>query len=147
MDGALLTGPVIGTAGRLAVNGHHFTRQQFGDGLGPGNEAVLQLRRVQTSEDIAEGVVGRDAVGQFQEALKPGQLALAEELDVNPGIGAADGGANGDGQDVHQFMMPGALHPWVIQVSEMIENGCLGRLCHVLLPPKRSADQGTLAHF
>ena len=61
---------------------------------------------VQASKDIAEGVVGRDAVGQFQEGLKPGQLAPAEELDVDPGIGAADG----DGQDVHQFVASGAFY-------------------------------------
>ena len=54
--------------------------------------------------------MGRDAVRQFQERLKLGQFTLAEQLDVNSGIGAADGGANGDGQDVHQFMMSGAFY-------------------------------------
>ena len=48
--------------------------------------------------------MGWDATRQFQEGLKPGQLALAEEFDMDPGIGAADRGANGDDNDVHQMM-------------------------------------------
>ena len=43
VNGSFLPGPVIGTSGRLPINGHHFTRQQFSDGLGSGDEAVLQL--------------------------------------------------------------------------------------------------------
>ena len=147
VDGPLLPRTVIGPSGRLAVNSHHLARQQLGDGLGPGYEAILQLHWVQPGEDGAEGVVRGDAVGQFQEGLKPLALALAEEFDVNPGISPTDGGANGDGQDVHQVVMPGALHSWVVQVSEMIENGCLGWLCHVLLTPLGSTDRGHVSRF
>ena len=77
-----------------------------------------------------------NTVGQFQESLKPGQLALAEEFYVDPGIGAADGGADGNGNDVHQLMAcVGTFHPWVVQVSEMIENSCFGWFCHNSPPP------------
>ena len=145
--GPLVPRRIIGPSGRLAVNGHHLTRQQLGDGLGPGYEAILQLHWVQAGEHIAKGVVGWDTVGQFQEGLKPGQLALAEEFYVDPGIGAADGGTNGNGNDVHQLMASGAFHPWVVQVSEMIENSCFGWFCHAPLPPYGSTDHGTLAHF
>src|SRR5205823_2950214 len=44
----------------------------------------------------AEGVVGGDAVGQGQEAAKPVVLGVAELLDVGPGLGAADDGAQGE---------------------------------------------------
>ena len=128
----LLSRPVIGTSGRLPINGHHLARQQLGNGLCPGHETVLQLRWVETGEDIAEGVVGWNTVGQFQEALKPGQLAFAEQFDMDPGICAADGGADGDGQDVHQFVLSGAFYSGIVQLSEMIENGYLGCLCHAL---------------
>ena len=102
---------------------------------------------VQPSEDIPEGIMGRDAARQFQEGLKPGQLAPAEELDVDPRIGASDGGANRNSNDVHQFMASGAFYPWVVKVSEMIENSCLGWLRHVRLPPRPLIYPPTLAHF
>ena len=92
-----------------------------GQALGPGDEAILQLHRVQPGEDIAEGVVGWNAVGQLQEALKPGQFALAEKLNMDPGIGAADGGADGDGRNVHRFVMSGTFHSGIVQLGEMIE--------------------------
>ena len=66
--------------------------------------------------------MGGDAVGQFKEGLEPFQLAPAEEIHMHPGIGPADGGADGDGDDVHQFVAPGAFHPGVVQVSEMIQD-------------------------
>lgn len=138
---------IIGPSGRLPINDHHFTRQLFSDGLDPGYEAVLHLRWVEADENIAEGVVGWDAVGQFQEGLKPGQLALAEELDMHPRIGAADGGASGDGNDVHQFMASGAFHQWVVQPSIMIQNSCLGCLCHAHMPPHPSVVHSTLSYF
>ena len=147
VDGSFLASLVIGTSGGLPVNGHHLPREQFSDGLGPGDEAVLQLHWVQAGEDIAEGVVGRNAVGQFQKALKPGQLAFAEQFYMDPGIGSADGGADGDGQNVHQFMPSGAFNPGILQLGKVIENSCLGSLCHAHLPPRRSAVHGTLAHF
>ena len=52
--------------------------------------------------------MGRDPPGQFQEGLKPFQLAPAEEFHMDPGIGAADGGADGDGNNIHQLVASGA---------------------------------------
>ena len=83
MHGSLAPRPVVGPSGRLAVNGDHLTGQQFGDGLGPRHEAVLELGWVQRP---SPGVMGGDAVGQFQEGLKPFQLAPAEEFHMDPGI-------------------------------------------------------------
>ena len=48
---------------------------------------------------------------------------------------------------VAQFMMPGACRPGIVQVSAMIENYCLGRLCQVSLPPFGPTAHGVLAHF
>ena len=87
-----------------------------------GYEAVLRLRRVQPSKDSAEGVVARDAVGQLQEGLQPGQLAPAEAVDVDPGTAAADGGTDGDGRNVRQLVASGAFHPGIVQLSKVIGN-------------------------
>ena len=57
---------------------------------------------------------------------------------MDPGIGAADGGTVDDGQDVYQPVASGAFYSGIVQLSEMIENGCPGRLCHALLPARPS---------
>ena len=41
---------------------------------------------------------------------------------MHPGIGTADDGADGDGDDVHQLVASGTFHPGVVQVSEMIQD-------------------------
>ena len=91
--------------------------------------------------------MGRDPPGQFQEGLKPFQLALAKKFRMDPGIGAADGGADGDGDNIHQLVASGAFHPWVVQVGEMIENSCFRSSCHGPSPPCDSPDHGKLAYL
>ena len=54
------------------------------------------------------GCHGKGFPGQFQEGLKPFQLALAKEFHMDPGIGSADGGADGDGNNIHQLVASGA---------------------------------------
>ena len=147
VNGSFLPRPVIGASRGLAVNGHHLAGEQFRNGLGPGHEGILQLHWVEAGKDSAEGVVGWNAVGQFQKGLKPGQLAFAEQFDMDPGIGSADGGADGDRQDVHQFVASGTFYSRIVQLSEMIQNSCLGRLRHARLPPRLLPDHGTLAHL
>jgi hypothetical protein len=39
------------------------------DRLNPGQKAFPELLAIQLSEDPTEGIVGRDAVGQFQKLL------------------------------------------------------------------------------
>ena len=141
VDGPLARIAVVGTPYRLAVDGHHFPGDQVGHRLGPGHEALLELLRVQPGEDVAEGVVGRDAVGQFQEGLEPFQLALAEQFDVDPGVGAADDGADGNGNDVQQLVPLAAVDPGVLQRLEIIHNGRALPLSHHSSPlPFTSLD-------
>ena len=130
VDGPLARIAVVGTPYRLAVAGHHFPGDQVGHRLGPGHEALLELLRVQPGADVAEGVVGRDAVGQFQEGLEPFQIALAEQFDVDPGVGAADDGADGNCNDVQQLVPLAPVDPGVLQRLEIIHNGRALPLSH-----------------
>jgi hypothetical protein len=72
-------------------------RAQGGD---PAGEAALEGGGVEAREDVAEGVVGGDAVGQAQGLPQPVVVRLAVQFDVGPGVLAADGGSDGDGNDV-----------------------------------------------
>ena len=51
---------------RLAVDGDHLARSP-GLGRNPGDEALLELLRIQRCEDVAKMVVGRCPVAKGQE--------------------------------------------------------------------------------
>ena len=120
----------MGAAHRLAVDGHHFALGELGHGLDPLNETMLELLRIQPGEDVSEGIMGRDTVGQLQEGLEPLLFAVAEELDIHPVIGAADGATNGDGDDIQEFVPLGAVDPGVVQRREVFDYGCTCCLNH-----------------
>ena len=111
VDGPPALGAVVGASHRLTVNGHRFPLDQLGHLAGPVHKAALELLGVQTGEHLAEGVVGRDAPRQFQEGPEPLLPAPSEHLDMHPGINAADGGANGYGYDVQQFVPLASFEP------------------------------------
>jgi hypothetical protein len=60
---------------------------------------------VQELEDSGEGIVGRDAVGQFQEGLQPGFLGPSIGLDLNVGLAAGDDAAEDD-EDIDESVLP-----------------------------------------
>ena len=65
------SGPSLRRAGAaqgLAVDGHVLDPQRRADGLHPLAETGLERLGLEAVEDAFEGVVGRDAVGQLQEA-------------------------------------------------------------------------------
>src|SRR6266542_2726337 len=120
----------LGTAaGGLAVDGNGLEPAGRAQGRHPAAEAGSELAGVQGGEDAAEGVVGGDAVGQGQEAPEPVVLGMAEGLDVGPGLGPADDGAQGEDEDVAQGVQLGAIEAGVRQVGEVVDQGQLGR-CH-----------------
>src|SRR5206468_3846495 len=84
-----------------------------------GQEAALEGPRVEGGEDAVERVVRGDAVGQGQEPGEPGLLGVAELLDVVPAVGAGEDGAQGDGQDVRELVLLGAVDARVLQVGEV----------------------------
>ena len=80
---------------------------QFGHHPGPDHQALLEPLQTQPGEDVAEGVVGRGAVGQFKEGPEPLHFALVEQFDMEPGVGAVDGNAKA----VFRFPSIGGLWP------------------------------------
>ena len=50
-------------------------------------------------------------------------LDLAEVFNVVPGVGPGNDRTDGDGDDVEQFMEPGAVDAGVGQVGEMMGQG------------------------
>ena len=116
----LALGPVEGAPEGLAVDGDDLPLGRLVQRLDPAEEAPLELVGVEPREEAAEGVVRGDAVGQGQEGLQPVVLGLAEVLDVVPGVGPGDDGADGDGHDVEQFVEPGAVDAGVGQFGEVV---------------------------
>ncbi len=114
----------MGAPYRLAVDGHHFALGDLGYGLDPLHETALKLLWVQAGKDVAEGIMGRDTVGQFQKGAEPILFAVAEEFDIHPRIGAANSATNGDGDDIQELVPLGAVNPGVLQPREVFGDGC-----------------------
>jgi hypothetical protein len=75
---------------RLAVDGEVAHPHQARHVPEPGQAAALQGPQVQGGEDRLEGVVGRHAVGQLQEAAEPALTLAREQGHVGPVITVGD---------------------------------------------------------
>ena len=113
----------MGAPHRLAVDGHHFAMGDLRHGLDPRHKTMLELLWVQAGEDGSEGIMGRDAARQFQESPEPLLFAVSEEHDIHPVIGAADGAADGNGDDIQEFVPLGAVDPGIVQRREVFGDG------------------------
>src|SRR5262245_11368669 len=117
---AAAQGPLAGRAAHgLAVDLHALEAAALADGVHPADEAVLEGPGAQGGEDAVAGVVGGDAVGQFQEALEPPPLGVAELLHVVEAVGAAEDGARGEDEDVLELVLLGAVNARVGQGGEV----------------------------
>ena len=67
--------------------------------------------------------MGRNAIGDREEGAQPGQRGLAERLALGPAIGHADDGAQGDGEDIEQLVLLGAVQTRVLQMGEVLVDG------------------------
>ncbi len=74
--------------------------------------------RIQGRQHLAEGVVGRDAVGQIQKGAKPRLMGFTVVCDLGPMFQAADHGTDRDDQDVVEFMGDLADHSRVGNVTK-----------------------------
>jgi hypothetical protein len=94
----------------------------------PAAQAGLERGRVKPGEEPLEGVVRRDAVGQGQEPLQPGAAAPAEGLDLLPGVGPGDDGADGDADDVQEAVPLPVAAARVLELAEVrLEGQAVGR--------------------
>ena len=113
---------VPGAAQGFAIDGDGFTLKRFGKLLHPAGEEVMKPLGIKLGEETAEGVVGRDAVWQFQEFLKPVKLGPAVFSHLGPGVGAADEGAKSNQEDIVE-QVPGVVSSGVLEAVEMFAEG------------------------
>jgi len=74
--------------------------------------------------------VGGNAVSQAQEGPQPGEFVTPVLLDINPGIGAGDDGADGEGDDVPEAVQAAVLAAEVLEVGEAVAQANRGGLGH-----------------
>src|SRR5271157_3592033 len=77
-----------------------------------------------------EGVVRGDPVRQLQKRRQPLPFAIAKDLHVDPALRSAEDGADGDANDVDQFMILGAIYPRVSDFTKVLFDRCQGLLGH-----------------
>jgi hypothetical protein len=122
MYGGFVLGPIMGAAQGFAVDGDGFALKRCGQVPHPAGKEVMEALGIDLGEETAEGVVGGDAVREFQEFLKPVQLGAAVFSHLGPAVGAADDGADSNHEDIVQ-QVPGVMMPGVFKAVEMFAEG------------------------
>jgi hypothetical protein len=74
VDAGVAPGLVAGAAQSFSIDGKGFSLKRCGKLPHPAGEEVREPLGIEPGEETAEGVVGGDAVGQFQEFLEPVRL-------------------------------------------------------------------------
>ena len=120
--GGFAVGLVAGAAQGLAIDGDGLALKRCGKLPGPAGKEVMEPLGIKLGKETAEGVVGRDAVGQFQEFLKPVELGAAVFSHLGPGVGAADEGAKSKQEDIVK-QVPGVVTSGVLEAVEMFAEG------------------------
>ncbi len=116
--GALVA--IVRATQRLAIQGH-VRAAQGGTQVGqPTLQAHEQGRRIELGKDPAQGIVGGNAVGQFQKTPQEGELGFAEAFDIHPGIGIGHHAAQGQDQHVLQDMPARPFHPWIRKICKVL---------------------------
>ena len=134
-----------GAAGGLAVQRDDLAVQALAQGLGPVGEGLGEGGGVEGLEEPVEGVVAGDAVGQAQEGLEPLLAGLPEVFHVIEALAADQQGAEGDGQEVGEFVFLGAFHAGIGQAGEDGNEAGRVRHCPTLLSPHAHSTPGASA--
>jgi hypothetical protein len=90
-------------------------------------ETLLKGLRVNAGDDPSKGIIGGQSVRQFEVARKPVSFSVCEVFNVLPPVSAADSGADGDEEDVVEFVKFKAIPSRVIEVLEVIKERRHGR--------------------
>ena len=85
MDRRFRAGLLVGAPERLAVEGDD-VRLDADEGGGPGDEAALELLRVEDGKDVAELVVRGGSDQKRPEAAQQFELLLSVFGDLNPAL-------------------------------------------------------------
>lgn len=121
VDGGLAIGLVQRAAHGLAVDGDDIRTQAGRQGLHPGGEAVGECVGVQGGKDPAKGVMRWNAVRQVEEVGEEIDLGFTELFDLRPAFRATNHGADGNGQDVFQWVELGAVDAGIFKLGEMLQ--------------------------
>ena len=120
--GGFAVGLIAGAAQGLAIDGDGFALKGCGKLPGPAGEEIMEPLGIKLGKETAEGVVGRDAVWQFQEFLKPVELGAAVFSHLGPGVGTADEGAKSKQEDIVE-QVPGIVTSGVLEAVEVFAEG------------------------
>jgi hypothetical protein len=86
----------------FAVDGHHLSGSELGNGRNPVGKALLHFVRIKCRKDPVEGVVRWNAAGQSQKRLQPLPLILAVQSNVVPTLGPAQHRCDGNQKNLFQ---------------------------------------------
>src|SRR5947209_4940124 len=97
----------------FAINGDHscYRRTQA---LHPLEKTRLKFHGIQTCKDASKGIMGWNAVGQFQDRFEPRFFFFPKFFDLYPSFRPTNHAANRDDNNIKQFMPLGPLYPWVV---------------------------------
>jgi hypothetical protein len=107
----------------LAIDLDLLDSQAVADGVDPGGKAILKEGRFQMAEQVAEGVMRGDAVGQGQaQGAQPVFLGASKGSHILEAFGSRQQGAQGDGQQVTQQVggEPGIAR--ILECGEVVQN-------------------------
>ena len=117
-----VNGLVFGrTAQGLAVDGDEFTAVVPAQTLGPLDEEVVELLGIDQTEDIAKGVVGRNAVVEIQMLLEPRSAGLPKLFKLSKRVGSRKHGAQGDEENFAQGIVSAGRSP---RVGHLLQLRC-----------------------
>ena len=120
---------------RLAVDGHDLAVEIKIQRFDPTGEARDELDMGDFAKHIAKSIMRRNAVGQDDELFEPIEFLVAKRLHPGERVGAGDGGADGDEDDVAEGMELGSFDAWVFERGKVVKEGTGESLGHTSSPP------------
>ena len=122
MQGGRGRGPIQRRFHGLAIQGDEHPLRALGDGLRPVHKTRLKALRMQAGKDAANGIMGGNPMGQSQQGLEPGLLALAKEFHVLEAFSAGQEGADSDDQDIEEVMLLRPRNAGGLSGAKMLDN-------------------------
>jgi hypothetical protein len=105
------------------VQGDDVARHLLSDIPDPGQETLPEGLGVEQQENPVDGVAAGNAVRQLQEGPQPVFLELGEPVDVLPTVRAAQGGQDGNQDDVEKVVALPTSAARVRQIGQMVSQG------------------------
>jgi len=124
--GGFCVDAILGTAQGFTVDGDRFAGEGFAEVLYPSGKEALKACGIDLGEEPAEGIMGGDAIGQFEEFFKLSGFGAAEFSHVGPGVRPTDDGAQRDHEHVVEVVTDIVVSGVLNKVKVFVE----GRVVH-----------------